>query len=114
MAISLKGFNSNAVTFSTYGTVNEGDPVCMSSNLTVTAAADETAFCGKVIYKDEDLVGVQLTGYAVFPYSGTAPTVGIGMLAADGEGGVKTDETNGREYLITDVNTTAQTVGIIL
>lgn len=114
MSISINGFNSKNVTMAASGTVEKGVPVKMASNLTVAAADDDDVFVGRAICVEDGLIGTQLVGYAVFPYSGTAPTVGIGKLSADGEGGVKADDVNGRDYLITDVDTTAKTVGIIL
>jgi hypothetical protein len=46
-------------------------------------------------------------------YTGSAPALGWSGLAADGSGGVKTSET-GREYLVVDVDTDAQTVTFAL
>ena len=60
-----------------------------------------------------DLVTVQYRGFVTLPYSGTAPSVGYGILAADGAGGVKGAQ-SGESYLIVNVDTTAKTVCVLL
>ena len=45
--------------------------------------------------------------------SGTAPSAGYAKLASDGNG-VKADTTNGREYLVLEVDSTAGTVTFLL
>ena len=46
-------------------------------------------------------------------YTGGAPALGWSGLAADGAGGVKSSE-SGREFLVVDVDTSAQTVTFAL
>lgn len=113
MSVSLNSFNSSVATFLS-STVQKGNLVAMSGNLTVSSAADGAAFCGVCTDNDGGYVSVQLGGYCRVPYSGTAPSVGYALLAADGSGAVKTVTQGGRTLLVTDVDTTAKTVGIIL
>ena len=49
----------------------------------------------------------------VMHYTGTAPSVGHTVLAANSTGGVKT-ATNGGECLVIDVDTSDNTVGFII
>ena len=53
-----------------------------------------------------------MTGYAKTTYSGDI-AVGYAQVVCDENGGIKQDE-NGRKVLVTDVDTTAQTVGFIM
>lgn len=111
MNISFQGFGEAVTTFK--GDAPAGRPVRMQASGTVAAAAADAAFCGVSCGGDGACTGVQLGGYVSLPYSGTAPAVGYGKLAADGAGGVKTNA-SGREYLILTVDTTRKTVGFLL
>lgn len=72
-------------------------------------------FCGVVlsVSRGGDACSVALGGMVTAGYTGTAPTVGWSVLVGDGAGGVKTAET-GREYLVVDVDTDAETVTFAL
>lgn len=48
----------------------------------------------------------------MLPYSGTAPTVGFATLAADSNADA-TASASGREVLVTEVDATAKTVGVL-
>lgn len=91
--------------------VEEGAVVKPAGNGSVTACAAGDAFCGVAIYVGHDgkACSVQLGGMATVPFSGTAPVVGYGVLAADGNGGVKT-ATSGEKYWIVAVDSAAGTV----
>ena len=116
MNVSFKGIGEMAVTFKTTGTVKIGDPVKLSANGTVTACSEDDRFCGIVLFTSGDgFATVQLKGYTVAEYSGSAPSVGFGYLLADGDGGVAVDaDKTGDEYLIIEVDTTAGTVGFYM
>ena len=47
------------------------------------------------------------------PYSGSAPTLGYTGLVADGNGGV-TASVDSKTYLVTDIDTTDNTIGFML
>ncbi len=113
MNISLRSFNSQLATFSA-PSAKKGDIVAMSGNLAVSPAAADAEFCGVCTDVSDGYATVRLCGYCTVPYSGTAPSVGYALLAADGNGGVKKVTTGGRTLLVTDVDTSAKTVGIIL
>lgn len=115
MAVSFEGFHVSVATFKAAEGLKAGEPVKAGSNDTAAACAEGDAFCGVAIEADGSYASVQLSGYAVLPYSGdTAPEAGYCQLAADGEGGVKIAETGGRSLLVLHVNTTAKTAGVLL
>ena len=95
MNVSFNGFNENTVTFEANGTINVGAPVMITANGKVSAA--NGAFCGIC---------------TVVPYT-NAPSVGFSKISA-GSGKITADSTNGREFLVIDVDTTAKTAGIML
>lgn len=113
MNTSLNGFNSLVATFSSADAA-KGDIVSASGNMAVSKAAANAVFCGVCTDKRGGFVSVQLSGYTRLSYSGTAPTVGFTALAADGNGGVKAVTSGGRSLLVTDVDTTNKTIGVIL
>lgn len=113
MNVSLNGFNSKNATFIS-SSVSKGDLVSMSANNTVSAAAANAVFCGVCIDSRDGYATVQLCGYCKIPYTGTAPAVGYASLVSDGAGAAKTASSGGRSVLVTDVDTTAKTIGIIL
>lgn len=110
MKVSLNGFGENIATFETQGTVTAGTPVMVTANGKVAAADGD--FCGVCTNVRNGYAAVQLRGYVTLPYT-TQPTVGYDKLSAD-SGKITADDTNGREYLVIDVDTTAKTAGILL
>lgn len=113
MNVSLKSFNSKEATFLT-SSAKSGDLVSVSGNLTVSPAADGAAFCGICTDVSGGYATVRLCGYCTVPFSGSAPAVGYATLASNGNGGVKSVTSGGRTLLVTDVDSTAKTVGIML
>ena len=112
MNISLEGFDERIATFETTSSSPEGKTVAISANgrvQTVTSGA----FCGICRSVREGYAAVQLGGYVRVGYTGEL-SVGYQKLAAASGGKVTVDTTNGREYLVVDVNSTAGTAGIIL
>ena len=114
MKLSYEGIGQWAATFACTE-LAEGELVKVSGSGTVAACAAGNDFCGMVlsVSRGEDACSVALGGMVTAGYTGTAPAVGWGVLVADGSGGVKTAET-GREYLVVDVDTTAETVTFVL
>ncbi len=110
MNVCFKGYGENVVTFEIDGSITDGAPVMVSDSGKVKAASG--AFCGVCVSQRGGYAAVQLNGYAKLPY-GTAPSVGYAKLSASA-GKVNKDDTNGREYLVVDINTTDKTVGVIL
>nr|WP_319489387.1 hypothetical protein [uncultured Caproiciproducens sp.] len=113
MNISLNGCGENVATFEAGSGVTAGTPVKMTGNGLVGTGAALDAFCGVAVSVRGGFAAVQLGGYVKVPYSGTTPVVGYQKLNCAGNGKVQVEST-GRSMLITDVDTTAQTCGIIL
>lgn len=116
MKVSFEGIGESVVTFYNDGenTAVEGAPVAMSGNGTVSRSADGARFFGVALACEDGFAAVQTKGYVRLKYSGTAPAVGFGKLAADGTGGVKTDAGTGGEFLIVDVDAGDMTLGFML
>ena len=107
MKVSHEGIGESVVTF--YNSLEHpalvGEPVKMSANGEVCACESGDKFFGICIACDEELAAVQTEGYIQVAYTGaTVPSVGFVNLAADGKGGVTAD-TEGKEFLVVDVDT---------
>lgn len=116
MKVSFEGIGEQVVTFLNNQTnaAAAGDPVCLSGNGEVKAAAADGAFAGICIGGDKEYAAVQLQGVVTREYTGTtAPTVGYVKLAAAADGKVSVGNA-GREYLVLSVDTTAKSVTFIL
>lgn len=115
MKVSFEGIGENIVTFynSSSNPAAAGGPVKMSGNCEVAACSAGERFFGVAVAGDNEFTAVQTKGYVEMPYTGAAPVVGFGKLAADAAGGVQTAETGG-EFLIVDVDTTNRVIGFIL
>ena len=114
MSVSFRGIGQVCATFLGSGT--EGKVVKVSGASTVAPCSAGDDFCGVAVCVKDGACAVQVAGFVTVPYSGeTAPSVGYAMLSADGDGGVTTAEANaGREFLVVDVDTVAETVTILL
>ena len=112
MSISFEGVGQVCATF-LGGGLTEGHVVKMTDNGTVGACKADDDFCGAALCCKDDAGTVQVGGFVSVKYSGTAPALGWTSLAANGEGGVKA-ASGGITRLVTDVDTTAKTVTIML
>ncbi len=110
MNVSFNGFGENVVTFETEGSVSAGMPVMVSASGKVKAASG--VFCGICLGVRNGYAAVQLSGYVKTAYD-TAPAVGYTKLVGK-NGKISTDASDGREYLVVDIDTVAKTAGIIL
>ena len=112
------GIGQWAATFACEGEVEEGMAVKLSGGGTVSACAAGEKFGGVVISvgRDGAACAAALGGLVTAGYTGTAPAVGWTALTADGSGGVKTAGASdaGREVLVVDADTAAQTVTFAL
>lgn len=97
----------------TVGT-DENKPVKVTAAKTVTLGSANDLLDGIVISIGEGICTVQMTGFVTVAYSGSAPTVGRTKLECDGAGKVRVDADNGREYLVTDVDSTNTLVTFFL
>ena len=117
MSVSFEGIGQVIATFTAASGTQAGDPVKVSDSGKVTECSNGDRFCGVALYVTGDgHAAVQLSGHCTAKYTGTAPTVGYGHLVSDGSGAVKADAGTegvytGGEYLITEVDATAGTVG---
>jgi len=118
MSISFNGIRDKATFIAsslTYGT-DEGKVCKVTANQTVGLCSDDDRFNGVIetIERDDAVCVVRKTGYCTLVYTGTDPAAGIVKFSADTAGGIKLDNTNGFEYLVVDVDTTAKKVTLFL
>lgn len=114
MEISLNGFGENAATFEAEEGTAAGMPVKPTGNGEVGPCVAGDDFCGVVLGVRGGFASVQLAGYVRMPFSGEAPGVGFRQLSASGAGGVQVSASGGRSLLVTDVDETGGTLGLIL
>ncbi len=112
-SISMQGIGAQCLSAKKGASGTAGYPCKLSANDTVINAAAGDDFCGVISGVRGTLVTVQYAGFVTLPYTGTAPSVGYATLVANGSGGVKTAQ-SGKAYLVTNVNTTAATVTVLL
>lgn len=84
---------------------DENKPCKVSANDTVALCADGDRIHGVIGTIDKEVCSVNLRGIFSIPYTGSAPTVGISKLLANGSGGVKVDA-GGDEFRVVHVDTT--------
>lgn len=114
MSISLHELDARCVSMAAAAGLEVGDLCKISAAKTVAKTASGDVPFGLVVGLRGGVATVQMGGYVTLPYSGTAPTVGFGKLAADGSGGMKTVSSGGRDYFICEVDAVAGTVGLFL
>ena len=107
-----KGFNEGLITMN-YVSGEEGNVVTITENFKCSAAADGDSLLGILVNSRGKIASVQIMGFAKVKYTGTAPTLGVAGVAADGNGGIKVSS-NGRQVLVISVNTDKNTAEIIL
>lgn len=112
-SISMQGIGAQCLSAKKGASGTAGYPCKLSANDTVINAAAGDDFCGVISGVRGTLVTVQYAGFVTLPYTGTAPSVGYATLVANGSGGVKTAQ-SGKAYLVTNVNTAAATVTVLL
>ena len=111
MDLSFNGFGRQVATFR--GNVEIGDLIAISGNGEVSKAAADAELIGVCVSKRENIVGIQLAGAATLSYSGTAPALGMSILLADKDGGIKTGSA-GEKHLDVSVDTAEKTATVIL
>ncbi len=109
--ISLQGYNSRYITMLCEKGAAVGDLVAMSKNNTVKKAVGEK-FIGVVHSIRGEYALVQTGGFAVVHYSGEDPKVGFETLLTDSNADA-VKGTEGREVLVTEVDSTAKNIGIL-
>ena len=108
------GIDNTIMTFGAGSGCVEGQVCKLSDSAVVEGCSAGDGFMGQVqkLYPG-DMAGAVVRGVIRVGYSGTAPSAGWCKLSADGNGGVKAD-TNGHEYLVLKVDSTAKTAEIYL
>ena len=113
MEFSFEGIGQVVATFAASDNVQPGMAVVLTGDSTVGLGEDGALPCGMALSVSNGLAAVQLSGVGKVGYSGTAPTVGWGGIAADGTGKVKASASGG-PCLIISVNTDDKTAVIKL
>ena len=113
MAISFGSIGEKYVTFLAADSAKKGEVCKVSANGTVAGCEEDDEFCGLVRELEGGHAGVQLGGYMEVACSGTLPSVGYAILAADGNGGVAEAET-GKTCLVVFADSTAGVIGLFL
>ncbi len=113
MNFSIKGYGENTATLKTTGLVCTGHTVKMADNLIVSPCEAGDDFIGVATSTRDGYAGVQIDGYVNIDFTGTAPTLGWCGLVSDGKGGISADS-NGRKYLVVEVDAINNKAGIIL
>lgn len=110
MKIEYKGIMENVVTFLKSGTVNIGDMVKVTESDTVSVCTAGDVFDGIAVSVGENIVGVQLTGFAELPVT-SAPGFGKQVMAV-GENGTITTAQTGRECCVVSYDSVVGTATV--
>ncbi len=113
MSSVFKGFETKEITSKSYN-VKPGDVVMLNSNHLAFVPEEGGAFCGVCSAVREDYASIIFNGYAQATFSGSIPKIGYVKLSADGQGGVKVDDENGREYFVVGNDNKNSTVDFIV
>ena len=108
MNVSYEGIGYMAVTMPA-GTAKVGQLCKLSTDGRADLCSAGEGFCGLVVSEGNQVVGVQMAGFAEANYTGTSPNRGFNKLSSDGNGGLKLDS-NGTSYLVMDVNTVTRRI----
>ena len=103
--ISFEGIGEVVATFACGEGVAPGQVVKVTEDGTVGACSATDKFCGVALSVEDGYAAVQLAGLVKVSVTDGSVSVGWVKLAADGSGGVKKDDTNGREHLVVRVET---------
>lgn len=115
MEISFEGIGQVLATFTVEEGAAAGSVVTVTENGTVGLGEEGSLPCGLLLHTEEDGKGaVQLEGMACVSWTGSAPGLGWSQLACDGQGGVKTVESDGLGCMVVWVDEESQTAVIKL
>ena len=113
MAIHFEGLGERKMTFTAASSAAKGIVCKLSANNTAAGCSAGDVFFGVVESVRGGKAAVITEGYAEVGYTGTAPSLGYNILAANGSGGVKGAE-SGKNCLVVSVDTTNKIVGMFL
>lgn len=111
--VSFEGIGETAACFAAKEGVQAGMVVQVTGDGEVGPCQAGDAFCGVALEVRDGYATVQLTGCARVKCSGSV-AAGPYMLAADGSGGVKNDNTNGVPMWVLEQDAAAGTVTVLL
>ena len=115
MSISFEGIGQVLATFQVEEGAVQGGVVTMTGSGTVGTGSAGDLPCGVLLHAEGDGMGaVQVEGMATVSYTGSAPSLGYGMLACDGSGGIQAVDEGGLTCLIVSVDEDSQTAVIKL
>ena len=114
MEFSFEGIGQVAATFMVNGDIQPGMAVALSADSTVGMGKAGDALCGVTLSAKNGMAAVQVSGMVEVGWSGTAPAIGMGTVAVDGTGKIKTVTSGGVNCLIVSVNTGDSTAVIKL
>ena len=114
MNVSFQGFDEQLATFEADSRVKPGVPVKMSGNGQVALCGAADVPCGFAVGVRDGYASVQLRGYFRIAYTGSL-NLGRQLIVADSGGKIKaSSNTTGISVLITDLDSSASTAGLIL
>ena len=114
MDVSFNGIGEKLVTFAC-GKAEKGQVVKVDGAGAVAPCGDGDTFDGVAALVDGGFAGVLLRGFTDVTYSGDSELkIGHNKLAADGNGGVKVDESKGKDYLTVAVDTANHVATILM
>ena len=114
MEFSFEGIGQVAATFAAADVVQPGMAVALTADSTVGLGKAGDALCGVALSVKGGMAAVQVSGMVEVGWSGTAPAIGMGTVAVDGTGKIKTVTSGGVNCLIVSVNTGDSTAVIKL
>ena len=112
MSISYEGIGERMVTLPV-GTGQDGQVCKVGPYGAADLCANGEKFAGVVVKRDKGMSLVQLEGFVRVGYSGSKPNCGYVSLTSDGSGKVLVNS-NGREYLVVQVDASTMTAIIKL
>lgn len=115
MSVRFNGISDAVATFNTTQ-AEIGDVVTVSGNKTVEKAKSTDSFCGVVVSKNGNFVGVQIKGAMELPCTDSTLTLGRQEILPNGTNGIVKAGTgvSGTPVLVVDVDTAGSKVTVIL
>ena len=114
MDVSFNGIGGEKLVTFAGSEAKKGEVVKVVGEGTVAPCEAGDAFDGLAVLADDGFAGVQLRGFADVSYTESDPKAGHNKLSADGKGGVKVDESNGKDYLTVAVDAANKVATILM
>ncbi len=118
MSVSFNGINSTIVTFMASGDIAVGDLVSVCENSTVKKSGDNEPFIGICTSVQNDLVAVQISGFATIKINSTENVkYGLQNFVSDENSSLKigkNEETGAIPLNVISIDATESTVSVFL